>query len=74
MLDKIENNLIQRGFAPSIRASIKNSKICIIDDGINDLKSLIKGLKSEGFSNLVEKKQVHSINPHLCYRKLERSL
>ncbi len=62
MLEKIEQNLIKRGFTPNVRNSIKNSKICIIDDGIQDLRSLIKGLKSEGFTNLIEKKKVHSIN------------
>ncbi|MFA6598733.1 MAG: response regulator [Ignavibacteriaceae bacterium] len=62
MLNKIEENLIKRGFTPNVRNAIKNSKICIIDDGIQDLKSLIKGLKAEGFSNLVEKKKVNSVN------------
>lgn len=62
MLQQIEKNLIKRGFAPSVKEAIKNSKICIIDDGVHDLRSLIKGLKAEGFNNLVEKKKVTSIN------------
>lgn len=62
MLNKIEQNLTKRGYTPNVRNAIKNSKICIIDDGIQDLKSLIKGLKAEGFNNLVEKKKVNSVN------------
>lgn len=61
-LKKIENELSDLGISPSVRQSIRNSKICIIDNQIDDLKSLHDGLKREGFSNLVKFKSAPNIN------------
>lgn len=61
MLKELEIELEQRGFSPEVRKAIRNAKICIIDDKIEDLKSLTDGLKKEGFTNIVEKKTIKSI-------------
>lgn len=62
MLKELEKELDVRGYPSEVRRSIRNAKICIIDDKIDDLKSFIDGLKKEGFTNLIEKSHVESIN------------
>ncbi len=62
MLKELEQELSQRGFTPDVRKAIRNAKICIIDDQIEHLKSFIDGLKKEGFTNLVQKNCVESVN------------
>lgn len=62
MLKQIEKQLEERGYTPRVRRAIRNSKICIIDDKIDDLKSLIEGLRGEGFTNLVEMNRISSVN------------
>ena len=62
LLKQIEKQLEERGYTPQIRKAIRNSKICIIDDKIEDLKSLIEGLRSEGFTHLVEMNRIESLN------------
>lgn len=61
-LKKIETDLFDKGLTESIRRKIRNSKICIIDNQIDDLKSLHDGLKQEGFSNIEKFKRSPSIN------------
>lgn len=62
MFKEIERELDKRGFSLKTRNAIRNSKICIIDDKIEDLRSLIDGLKKEGFSHLIEKNKITSVN------------
>lgn len=62
MLKELEKELNRRGYTPEVRKLIRNAKICIIDDQIEHLRSFIAGLKKEGFTNLVEKSHVESIN------------
>lgn len=62
MLKELEEKLNQRGFSTELRKAIRNSRICIIDDQIEHLKSFVDGLKKEGFTNLVEKSHVTSIH------------
>ena len=61
-LEKIEEVLTSKGFPPDVRRAIKNSKIGIIDDRLEDLESFVDGLKSEGYTNLVEKTKVDSVD------------
>ena len=61
-LNALEDVLINRGFSESTRRAIRNAKICIIDDKVDDLKSVVESLNSEGFTNLVEISQVESAN------------
>jgi DNA-binding response OmpR family regulator len=62
MLKELEKKLDKEGYTSEVRKSIRNAKICIIDDQIEQLKSFIDGLKKEGFTNLVQKSHVESIN------------
>ena len=62
MLKELEKELNGRGYTSEVRRLIRNAKICIIDDKIDDLESFIDGLKTEGFTNLIEKSHVESIN------------
>lgn len=62
MLTELESELNKRGFPPKVRISIHNAKICIIDDKIDDLRSFMDGLRKEGFTNLIEKTHVESVN------------
>ena len=62
MLKELEQELNQRGFGPDVRKAIRNAKICIIDDQIEHLKSFMDGLRNEGFTNLIEKAHVESVN------------
>jgi DNA-binding response OmpR family regulator len=61
-LQNIENDLIERGLDENIRQNIRNSRICMIDDKVEDLKSLIKALAIEGFKNIEDYKKVSSVN------------
>lgn len=67
-LRRIESNLNDHGIPENIRNAIRNSKICIIDNQIDDLKSLHDGLRTEGFSNLVKHKKSPPINQILSDR------
>lgn len=62
MLRDIEKVLLDRGLPEPVRRLIRESKICIIDDKIEDMRSLIDGLKREGFTHLISKQKVQSIN------------
>lgn len=62
MLKELERELDGRGYDAGLRRAIRNAKICIIDDQIEHLESFISGLRNEGFSNLIEKSHVASIN------------
>lgn len=62
MIKELEQKLIQRGITPDVRKAIRNAKICIIDNQIDHLKSFLEGLKKEGFTNIVDKNHVESVN------------
>lgn len=61
-LRDLEVELERRGLAPSVRASIRNAKIAVIDDRIDDLRGMLDGLRREGFTNLVEIPEVVSVS------------
>lgn len=61
-LKKIEIQLIEKGLTESQLREIRKSKICIIDNEVEDLKSLHDSLKLEGFSNLKKHKKSPPIN------------
>lgn len=61
-LREIESRLTHKGLSTEVRNAIRNEKICIIDDQITDLKSMIDGLKREGFTNLIEMSKSPPIN------------
>lgn len=61
-LKKFEIGLIDNGLSENQLREIRKSKICIIDNEIEDLKSLHDSLKLEGFSNLKKHKKSPSIN------------
>jgi DNA-binding response OmpR family regulator len=61
-LKKYEIELYDKGLSESVGENIRKSKICIIDDKNEDLKSLHDGLKREGFTNVDKFKQSPSIN------------
>lgn len=65
-LSKIEIELGDTGLAEPIRRKIRNAKICIIDDKIDDLKSLHDSLKQEGFTNLQKFKKSPPVNEILA--------
>ena len=60
-LNILEHQLDQRGDSQEVRVAIRNARICIIDDRIEDLRGVVSGLKNEGFTNIVEVQQVTSI-------------
>ena len=60
-LIKIKDNLEAKGLSPETRANIRSSKICIIDDKIEDLQGMTSSLRREGFNNLKELDKVPSI-------------
>lgn len=60
-LIEIKNNLESKGLPSDIREKIRSSKICIIDDKIEDLQSMTASLRREGFNNIIEHKSVPSI-------------
>jgi len=62
MLKELEQELNQRGFEQDVRKAIRNAKICIIDDQIDHLRSFMDGLRNEGFTNLIEKPHIESVN------------
>lgn len=61
-LNKIEFKLLEKGIEDSIRSEIRKSKIIIIDDKIEDLKSIVDALNREGFNNLQKKKICPPVN------------
>lgn len=61
-LKKLEIQLIDNGLTESQLREIRKSKICIIDNEVEDLKSLHDSLKLEGFSNLKKFKKSPPIN------------
>lgn len=61
-LKKIGVDLFEVGIGEDIRTKIRKAKICIIDNQIDDLKSLHDSLKAEGFSNLNKFKKSPAIN------------
>jgi|GEM_PF-5164028 len=61
-LREIERRLEEQGIRPDIRKAIRAAKICIIDDKISDLRSLVDGLEREGFTHLVQLQSVKSIH------------
>ena len=61
-LNMIEGRLFDYGLNKNAMENIHNSKICIIDDKIEDLKSMTDGLRREGFTNLTEYAKVDSVN------------
>jgi CheY-like chemotaxis protein len=61
-LKKIEIELFETGLAENIRKKIRTAKICIIDNQIDDLKSLHDSLKTEGFTHLKKFKKSPPIN------------
>ena len=58
----LESELDRRGLSSSVRTAIRNAKIAVIDDHIEDLKGVLDGLRAEGFNNLVEMRGVSSVN------------
>jgi DNA-binding response OmpR family regulator len=67
-LRAIEQQLESKGYSPEVRSLIRNARICIVDDQIQDLKSLTKSLRNEGFTNLVEDSSVSSVDNLLARR------
>jgi DNA-binding response OmpR family regulator len=61
-LKKIEIDLHDAGLSGIVRQEIRKSRICIIDNAIDDLKSLHDNLKKEGFNNLEKLKSSPPIN------------
>lgn len=61
-LKKIEIDLHDTGLPESVREEIRKSKICIIDNALDDLKSLHDNLKKEGFNNIEKHKSAPPIN------------
>ncbi|MCR4340032.1 MAG: response regulator [Gemmatimonadaceae bacterium] len=61
-LRSVEQQLDKRGDSAEVREAIRNSRICIIDDRIEDLKGLTDYLRAEGFTNLVEISKVTSVD------------
>lgn len=58
----IEIALEEKGLSENVRKRIRNLRICAVDDNIDDLKSLIIGLNSEGFQNIKEYTVAPSVN------------
>jgi len=61
-IKKIESELHENGLPEHVRQEIRKAKICIIDNAIDDLKSLHDNLKKEGFNNLEKFKSAPYIN------------
>ena len=61
-IKKLSIEFSDKGLSENIIRTIRNAKVCIIDDKIEDLKSLHDGLKKEGFSNLTKHKKSPTIN------------
>jgi CheY-like chemotaxis protein len=62
MYDHIEKHLERRGVSTSTLNKVHNSKILIVDDKIQDLKSFTEGLAREGFTNITQWERIESIN------------
>lgn len=60
-LSQLKQKLESKGLSQQTRFAIRSSKICIIDDKIEDLQGMTAALKAEGFTNIVELKTVDSI-------------
>ena len=58
----LEDQLDKRGIEEKVRKSIRKSKILVVDDKIDDLKAFVAGLRSEGFTNIVEMQTISSVN------------
>ena len=71
-LKKIEIELYDSGIPEHVRRSIRNCKICIIDNQIEDLKSFHDGLKREGFSNLEKFKASPTVNQILSNKYAQK--
>ena len=61
-LKKIEIDLHDLGLPENVRREIRKAKICIIDNALDDLKSLHDNLKKEGFGNIEKQKSSPPIN------------
>jgi DNA-binding response OmpR family regulator len=61
-LTNLEQELERRGLAPSVRAAMRNAKIAVVDDHVDDLEGMLDGLRREGFSNLVKIPELESVN------------
>lgn len=61
-LEKIREHLEAKGLSAETREKIRSSKICIIDDKIEDLQGMTSALRREGYNNLIELEEVPSIN------------
>lgn len=61
-LAELKATLATRGLSEDVRKKIRNAKIAIVDDRVEDLHSFIEGLQREGFTNLVEITSVESVN------------
>lgn len=61
-LKKIEIDLHDSGLPESVRQEIRKCRICIIDNALDDLKSLHDNLKKEGFNNIEKHKSAPPIN------------
>lgn len=70
-LGKIRDHLETKGLSAETREKIRSSKICIIDDKIEDLQGMTSALRREGYNNLIELEEVPSINELLnCHYDL----
>jgi DNA-binding response OmpR family regulator len=58
----LEKRLDERGLSSDVRSAIRNARICVVDDRIDDLRGLTEALRREGFNNLVEKQSIDSIS------------
>lgn len=67
-LRAIEKQLESRGYSEDVREAIRNARICIVDDRIEDLKSLTQSLRAEGFNNLLEFSRVGSVDDLIARR------
>lgn len=56
------DQLLYEAETTEVLKRIQNSKICIIDDKVQHLSSMIAGLKAEGFNNIKDYSEVSSIN------------
>ena len=61
-IQRLEEELRSRGLSSSVRTAIRNAKIAVVDDHIEDLKGVLDGLRAEGFNNLVEMRTLSSVN------------
>lgn len=62
MYAELRSKLEEKGLPPAVRNAIRRAKVLIIDDHIDDLQSMIDGLRNEGFTHLLQKQSVNSVN------------